>query len=161
MSLSLVRPQATELRPRIVVFGVGGAGGNAVNNMIASGLSGVTFVVANTDAQSLANSAAEYRIQLGVNLTEGLGAGARPEIGAAAAEEAIEDIRAQIEAELGSDLCDVYKTFDEKPLATASIGQVHRAVLHDGRVVAVKVQHPGIREAMETIKGAVASSSSR
>ncbi len=96
MNIKLQLPKLMHLRPRISVIGVGGAGSNAVNNMIASGLAGVNFVVANTDAQSLANSAAEHRIQLGAALTEGLGAGARPEIGAAAAEEAIEDIRAQV-----------------------------------------------------------------
>jgi cell division protein FtsZ len=96
MNIRLQVPKVTDLRPRIRVIGVGGAGCNAVNNMIASGLSGVDFVVANTDAQSLAASTAENRLQLGVNLTEGLGAGSKPEIGEAAAEEAIEDIRAQI-----------------------------------------------------------------
>ena len=73
---------------QIRVIGVGGAGCNAVNNMIAAGLTGVEFVVANTDAQALAASSAEHRLQLGVNLTEGLGAGSKPEIGEAAAEEA-------------------------------------------------------------------------
>jgi cell division protein FtsZ len=89
-------PALTELRPRIVVVGVGGAGGNAVNNMIAAGLSGVEFIVANTDAQALAASSAETRIQLGANLTEGLGAGSKPEIGEAAAEEAADEIRSHI-----------------------------------------------------------------
>ena len=84
------------LQPRITVVGVGGAGSNAVNNMIASGLSGVNFVVANTDSQSLATSTAEHRIQLGATLTEGLGAGARPEVGKAAAEEAAEEIRSHV-----------------------------------------------------------------
>src|SRR3569832_1873886 len=79
-----------------MVIGVGGAGCNAVNNMIAAGLQGVQFVVANTDAQSLDASSAEHRIQLGINLTEGLGAGAKPEIGQAAAEEAIEELRTHI-----------------------------------------------------------------
>ncbi|MGE0627666.1 MAG: cell division protein FtsZ [Hyphomicrobiaceae bacterium] len=96
MTISQELPKLTELRPRLTVVGVGGAGSNAVNNMISSGLSGVTFVVANTDAQSLANSTAEHRIQLGVTLTEGLGAGAKPEIGEAAALEAADDIRAQL-----------------------------------------------------------------
>ena len=96
MNIKLELPKLTDLRPRITVIGVGGAGGNAVNNMIASGLDGVEFVVANTDAQALALSSAEHRIQLGVNLTEGLGAGSRPEIGQAAAEEALDDIRTQI-----------------------------------------------------------------
>ena len=96
MNIKLELPKVMDLRPRLTVVGVGGAGGNAVNNMISSGLSGVNFVVANTDAQSLANSSAENRLQLGASLTEGLGAGARPEIGEAAANEAIEDIRAQI-----------------------------------------------------------------
>ena len=96
MSIRLQLPKVTDLRPRITVVGVGGAGGNAINNMIAAGLSGVNFVVANTDAQALATSAAEHRIQLGTNLTEGLGAGSKPEIGEAAAEEAVDDIRAQI-----------------------------------------------------------------
>ena len=93
MSINLQLPKLTELKPRITVIGVGGAGGNAVNNMISSGLTGVEFVVANTDAQALMTSSAEQVVQLGVNLTEGLGAGARPEIGEAAAEEAIEDLR--------------------------------------------------------------------
>lgn len=88
--------QLRELRPVIKVIGVGGAGGNAINNMIASGLEGVDYVVANTDAQALQMSAAPRRIQLGVKLTEGLGAGSRPEIGLAAAEEAIEEIRREI-----------------------------------------------------------------
>ncbi len=96
MNIKLQLPKLSSLRPRITVVGVGGAGSNAVNNMITSGLTGVNFVVANTDAQSLANSTAEHRIQLGAALTEGLGAGARPEIGKAAAEEAMEEIRAQV-----------------------------------------------------------------
>jgi len=82
------------IKPRVVVVGVGGAGGNAINNMIAAGLTGADFIVANTDAQALETSPVERRIQLGVRLTEGLGAGSKPEIGHAAAEEAIEEIRA-------------------------------------------------------------------
>ena len=96
MSIKLQLPKVMDLKPRITVIGVGGAGGNAVNNMIASGLVGVDYIVANTDAQALQGSSAERRIQLGVNLTEGLGAGSKPEIGQAAAEEAIEEIKAQI-----------------------------------------------------------------
>lgn len=96
MGIKLQLPKLTDLRPRITVIGVGGAGGNAVNNMISTGLSGVDFVVANTDAQALAASGCEHRIQLGVNLTEGLGAGSKPEIGEAAAEEAVDEIRSQI-----------------------------------------------------------------
>ncbi len=96
MKINLELPTLTDLRPRLTVIGVGGAGSNAVNNMISAGLNGVTFVVANTDAQSLASSNAECRIQLGVVLTEGLGAGAKPEIGEAAAEEAAEEIRSQV-----------------------------------------------------------------
>jgi cell division protein FtsZ len=92
MSIKLTVPQAKELKPRITVFGVGGAGGNAVNNMIEAGLDGVEFVVANTDAQALTLSAAERRIQLGASITEGLGAGSRPEVGCAAAEEALDEI---------------------------------------------------------------------
>ena len=92
MSLSLVRPSATELKPRIVVFGVGGAGGNAVNNMIDAGLEGVEFVVANTDAQSLSLAKTPFRIQLGVQTTQGLGAGAHPDVGMSAAEESIPEI---------------------------------------------------------------------
>ncbi|AXE62920.1 cell division protein FtsZ [Hyphomonas sp. CACIAM 19H1] len=86
-----------ELRPKIVVFGVGGAGGNAVNNMIEANLQGVEFVVANTDAQALARSRAEMKLQLGLETTGGLGAGARPEIGARAAEESLEEIRLHLE----------------------------------------------------------------
>ena len=96
MSIKLQLPKLTDLRPRLTVIGVGGAGCNAINNMIAAGLSGVEFIVANTDAQALAASSAEHRVQLGINLTEGLGAGAKPEIGEAAAEEAIEEIRSQV-----------------------------------------------------------------
>jgi cell division protein FtsZ len=81
------------MKPRIVVMGVGGGGGNAVNNMLAAGLVGPKFVVANTDAQALLASGAEHRIQLGVRLTEGIGAGAKHEIGEAAAEEALDEIR--------------------------------------------------------------------
>jgi cell division protein FtsZ len=96
MGINLELPKLTELKPRIVVIGVGGAGGNAINNMIASGLTGVEYIAANTDAQALVTSSAERRIQLGVNLTEGLGAGSKPEIGEAAAEEAIDEIRNQV-----------------------------------------------------------------
>ncbi|MEL6374051.1 MAG: cell division protein FtsZ [Pseudomonadota bacterium] len=96
MSLKLELPKLTDLKPRITVMGVGGAGGNAINNMITLGLDGVEFVAANTDAQALNASSAEQRLQLGINLTEGLGAGSKPEIGEAAAEEAIDDIRAQL-----------------------------------------------------------------
>ena len=85
-----------DLKPRIVVIGVGGGGGNAVNNMVATGLTGAKFIVANTDAQALSVSGAEHRIQLGARLTEGIGAGAKPEIGEAAAEEALEEIRAAL-----------------------------------------------------------------
>ena len=93
MSINLKAPELRELKPRIIVCGVGGAGGNAVNNMIVSGLSGVDFVVANTDAQALASSRAERIIQMGLQVTEGLGAGSKPEVGRAAAEEALEEIR--------------------------------------------------------------------
>ena len=96
MNIQIGQPELTDLKPRITVMGIGGAGCNAINNMIATKLEGVEFAVANTDAQSLAMSAAEHCIQLGVNLTEGLGAGARPEVGEAAAREAEDEIRAQI-----------------------------------------------------------------
>ncbi len=96
MTINLKVPDLTELKPRITVFGVGGAGGNAVNNMIASGLRGIEFVVANTDAQALLSSSAERRIQMGAHVTEGLGAGSKPDIGAAAAEEAMADIKAHL-----------------------------------------------------------------
>ena len=92
MPINPKAPQLKELKPHIMVCGVGGAGGNAVNNMIASGLSGVDFIVANTDAQALASSRAERIIQMGLQVTEGLGAGAMPEVGKAAAEEALEEI---------------------------------------------------------------------
>ncbi len=92
MAIHLSAPRTTELKPRIVVFGVGGAGGNAVNNMIEAGLEGVEFVVANTDAQQLAFSKTERRIQLGVTVTQGLGAGAHPEVGMSAAEESGSEI---------------------------------------------------------------------
>ncbi|MCF1743330.1 cell division protein FtsZ [Paradevosia shaoguanensis] len=92
MPINLTIPDIQELKPRITVFGCGGAGGNAVNNMINSGLDGVDFVVANTDAQALALSKASRIIQLGVGVTEGLGAGSHPEVGRAAAEESYDEI---------------------------------------------------------------------
>ncbi len=92
MTLNLSMPGQDDLKPRITVFGVGGAGGNAVDNMIDKQLDGVDFVVANTDAQALQQSSAPNRVQLGVKVTEGLGAGARASVGAAAAEESIEQI---------------------------------------------------------------------
>jgi cell division protein FtsZ len=102
MSIEFLRPEVNELKPRISVVGVGGAGGNAVANMIQSGLQGVDFVVANTDAQALNSSPAERRIQLGARITQGLGAGARPEIGRAAAEEAIEALEGALD---GAHMC--------------------------------------------------------
>ena len=92
MTINLKKPDITELKPRITVFGVGGGGGNAVNNMITAGLRGVEFVVANTDAQALTMSKAERIIQLGAHVTEGLGAGSQPDVGRAAAEECIDEI---------------------------------------------------------------------
>src|ERR1700721_4545982 len=93
MTINLKIPDIRELKPRITVFGVGGAGGNAVNNMISAGLQGVDFVVANTDAQALTTSRAERIIQMGVQATEGLGAGSQPDVGAAAAQEVLDEIR--------------------------------------------------------------------
>ncbi|MGH6771606.1 MAG: cell division protein FtsZ [Xanthobacteraceae bacterium] len=93
MTINLKIPDVRELKPRITVFGTGGAGGNAVNNMITSGLQGCEFVVANTDAQALTTSKADRIIQMGVQVTEGLGAGSQPEVGRAAAEEVIDEIR--------------------------------------------------------------------
>ena len=92
MTINLQKPDLTEQKPRITVFGVGGGGGNAVNNMITAGLEGVDFVVANTDAQALAASRASRVVQLGVSATQGLGAGSQPEVGEAAAEECIDEI---------------------------------------------------------------------
>ena len=100
--LEFERPDLTELKPRITVVGVGGAGCNAVANMIAADLQGVDFIVANTDAQSLSTSKAETRIQLGMKITQGLGAGARPEIGRAAAEETLDQLEASLE---GAHMC--------------------------------------------------------
>jgi cell division protein FtsZ len=102
MTLNLMMPQQDDLKPRITVFGVGGAGGNAVNNMIEKKLEGVEFVVANTDAQALSQTTAPQKIQMGVKVTEGLGAGARPSVGAAAAEETIEEIVDQL---AGAHMC--------------------------------------------------------
>src|SRR3546814_20804916 len=92
MSIDFIRPEVDELRPRISVIGVGGAGGNAIANMINSDVQGVDFLVANTDAQALNASQADQKIQLGLKITQGLGAGSRPEIGKAAAEEPIAEI---------------------------------------------------------------------
>src|SRR5262249_36968056 len=91
--INLNIPDIRELKPRITVFGVGGAGGNAVNNMITAGLQGVDFVVANTDAQALTMSKAERVIQMGVQVTEGLGAGSQPDVGRAAANEVCDVFR--------------------------------------------------------------------
>ena len=102
MTLNLSIPEQNDLRPKITVCGVGGAGGNAVNNMIEKSLDGVDFVTANTDAQALQQSRANSKIQLGVKVTEGLGAGARASVGAAAAEESIEQIVDQL---AGSHMC--------------------------------------------------------
>ena len=97
MTLNLCMPEAADLKPKILVLGVGGAGGNAINNMISKNLEGVEFVVANTDAQALQHSMTSHKIQLGANLTNGLGAGARPEIGADAAQESVEAVRDYLE----------------------------------------------------------------
>ena len=97
MSINLSLPKSVELKPRIVVIGVGGAGGNAVNNMITSNLEGVDFIVANTDAQALALSKAERKVQMGSAITQGLGAGMRPEIGEEAAENSIDEIMEHLE----------------------------------------------------------------
>ena len=102
MSIDFIRPEVDELRPRISVIGVGGAGGNAIANMIRSDVQGVQFLVANTDAQALNASEADRRIQLGLKITQGLGAGSRPEIGRAAAEETIEEIEKSLE---GAHMC--------------------------------------------------------
>ncbi len=102
MSIDFIRPTVDELRPRISVIGVGGAGGNAIANMIRRDVQGVDFLVANTDAQALNASAADRRIQLGSKITQGLGAGARPEIGRAAAEEAMEEIERALD---GAHMC--------------------------------------------------------
>jgi cell division protein FtsZ len=93
MALNLTPPDISELKPRITVFGVGGAGGNAVNNMITAGLQGVDFVVANTDAQALTMSKAQRIVQMGTVVTQGLGAGSQPDVGASAAEEVIDELR--------------------------------------------------------------------
>ena len=97
MSINIGPPSVEELRPRITVIGVGGAGGNAIANMIEAEIEGVDFIVANTDAQALNNTVAEHRIQLGPDITQGLGAGSRPEVGRAAAEETVEDIERALE----------------------------------------------------------------
>jgi cell division protein FtsZ len=102
MSIDFIRPEVDELRPRISVIGVGGAGGNAIANMMRADVQGVDFVVANTDAQALNNSESDRRIQLGLKITQGLGAGSRPEIGRAAAEESIEEIIQSLE---GAHMC--------------------------------------------------------
>jgi cell division protein FtsZ len=102
MSIDFIRPEVDELRPRISVIGVGGAGGNAIANMMHADVQGVDFIVANTDAQALNASAADRRIQLGLKITQGLGAGSRPEIGRAAAEETLDEIERALE---GAHMC--------------------------------------------------------
>ncbi len=102
MSINIGPAAIDDMRPRITVIGVGGAGGNAIANMIDSQIEGVDFIVANTDAQTLSNAAAEKRIQLGPEITGGLGAGARPEVGKAAAEETVAEIEGALE---GVNMC--------------------------------------------------------
>ncbi|MEO0872020.1 MAG: cell division protein FtsZ, partial [Pseudomonadota bacterium] len=97
MSINIGMAASDDLRPRITVIGIGGAGGNAIENMIAAEIEGVDFIVANTDAQALSSSPAEKRIQLGPEITNGLGAGARPEVGKAAAEETVAEIEAALD----------------------------------------------------------------
>ena len=129
MTLNLIPPTIshTDFTPRITVIGVGGGGTNAVNNMIALNLQGVEFVVANTDAQQLTHSKADRRIQLGPHLTEGLGAGAKPEIGRAAAEEAADEL-------------DRHLSGSHMVFITAGMGRT-RIVLTGGAC-----QLPGLRE---------------
>jgi cell division protein FtsZ len=102
MSIEFLAPEVDELTPRIAVIGVGGAGGNAIANMMRADVQGVEFLVANTDAQALKQSTAPQKVQLGAKITQGLGAGSRPEIGRAAAEETIESLAKQLE---GSHMC--------------------------------------------------------
>src|SRR6476660_1436719 len=102
MSIDFIRPEVDELRPRISVIGVGGAGGNAIANMMRADVQGVDFIVANTDAQALNNSAADRRLQLGLKITQGLGAGSRPEVGRAAAEETLDEVERALE---GAHMC--------------------------------------------------------
>jgi cell division protein FtsZ len=102
MSINIGPPVVDELKPKIAVIGVGGAGGNAIANMINARVEGVDFIVANTDAQALNSSPAEFRIQLGPDITQGLGAGSRPEVGRAAAEETLEQVKAAIQ---GAHMC--------------------------------------------------------
>jgi len=102
MSINIGPPAVDDMRPKITVIGVGGAGGNAIANMIAAQIEGVDFIVANTDAQALGNASASKRIQLGPDITGGLGAGARPEVGKAAAEETVAEIEDALE---GVNMC--------------------------------------------------------
>src|SRR5438105_15349378 len=102
MSIDFIRPEVYELRQRISVIGFGGAGGNAIANMMNADVQGVDFVVANTDAQALNHATADRRIQLGLRITQGLGAGSRPEIGRAAAEETLDEIMAALD---GAHMC--------------------------------------------------------
>ena len=92
MTINFKTPEIRELQPRLLVMGVGGAGGNAINEMIENGMQGVEFIAVNTDAQDLKHSKAKSKIQIGLNLTKGLGAGAKHEIGLAAANESLNDI---------------------------------------------------------------------
>ena len=145
MALNLKTPESEELRPRITVFGVGGAGGNAVNNMIEKNLEGAEFVVANTDAQALAQSRAPAKVQLGVGVTQGLGAGAKPDVGAGAAEESMDDI-VKVTIFLGDQgewakMNDIYRSYFTSPLparSTCSAGLVIPGFLLEMECVAYK-----------------------
>src|SRR5439155_772960 len=124
MSIDFIRPEVDELRPRISVIGVGGAGGNAIANMMRADVQGVDFVVANTDAQALNASLADRRIQLGLKITQGLGAGSRPEIGRAAAEETLDEIVASLE---GAHMCFIAAAMGGGT-GTAEAGAANRAI---------------------------------
>ena len=134
MSINLTVPsQATsqELKPRITVIGVGGAGGNAVNNMIQSELGGVDFVVANTDAQALGLSRADRRIQLGLSTTQGLGSGSRPEVGHASAEEAMEELEQFVDTLIVIPNQNLFRVANEKTTFADAFNMADE-VLHSG-----------------------------
>ena len=135
MSINIGPAATDDLRPRITVVGIGGAGGNAITNMIESEIEGVDFIVANTDAQALASSPAETRIQLGPDITGGLGAGARPEVGKAAAEEPVSQIEEALEGVPGGAALGVVVVSGEALLG---------GVAGEAEVVAVSEESTGV-----------------
>src|SRR5439155_1602890 len=158
MSINLKIPDVRELKPRITVFGTGGAGGNAVNNMIASGLQGVDFVVANTDAQALTMSKAERIIQMGVAVTEGLGAGSQPAVGrAAAAETTCADAFAMADQVLYSGVACITDLMVKEGLINLDFADVRAVMREMGKAMMGTGEASGEKRALSAAEAAISN----